>query len=470
MKMSDLHQKKINVSELAVMIEALTYQHHCLKESSNNKVDISKLCDVIAIKQQNLFKESLNENVLKNVIGAVGGGISKAWQGIKSANELKNKLLQAAQDSKPVKNFDAKAEELLNKMKAKLGKASPKALNLLEKYIEWGKKNPVKQSLILAAIVALVSFAATPAAGGLAKAAFLKSVGIGVGSGISTGTSAAAIGGVAGFILKTLNSMLMGEKASSAIAKGAVGGIVGAIAGMGIRQLADMFGDTVIKSFKAATDAGRIETWVQSLSQSVIINTGSETKNLFLTVVGHPDEIEKLRATFDKIQEFMDQGDVENATSLLKSIESYSWKPGSRIIQHDSTDEDGQKYLKWIGNFIGKQMSDISAANNAIDEKQKTFMKGIKILVNGLQAAAQGAATAATYTTPKTATKTKGKSARTKASSSRTAIRGLTSKGKTATKTKEKLTKPKASSSRTAIRGLTSRGKTATKTKGKTAG
>ena len=427
MKITELNQQKINVFELAVMFEALAYQQRYLKESSHNKLDISRLCDAIAIKQQSLFRETLNEveltqdqisdlfakvvdtrradaeskpSVLKNIVGAVGAGVSKAWQGIKDANELKNKLLQTAQDSKPVRNFDAKAEELLNKMKAKLGKASPKALDLLEKYIEWGKKNPVKQSLILAALVALVSFAATPAAGGLAQAALLKSFGIGLGSGISTGTSAAALGGVAGFILKTLNSMLMGEKASSAIAKGVAGGLVGAIAGMGIRQLADMFGDPIINTYKAVTDAGRQIMPISSFRTSVTIGSGSEVKKFMLNVMGTPDEITKLQSSFDKITAAMKQGDVETATSLLKSIESYNWKENDLITRIAGT--DGQdKMIQWVGKFIGKDLANIQALDSAITDKQKTFMKGIKTLVNGLQAAAQGAATAAGNTKTK---------------------------------------------------------------------
>jgi hypothetical protein len=307
---------------------------------------------------------------------------------------LKNKLLQAAQDSQPVKNFDAKAEELLNKMKAKLGKASPKALDLLEKYIEWGKKNPIKQGLIIAALVALVSFAATPAAGGLAQVALLKSFGIGAGAGISTGTSAAALGGITAFILKTLNSMLMGEKASSAIAKGVSGGILGAIAGMGIRQLADMFGDPIINTYKAVTDAGRPVMPISTFRESVTIGSGEDAKQFMLNVMGTPDEISKLKVSFDKINAAMKAGDVDAATSLLKSIESYNWKENDLITR--LVDKDQNKLLQWVGNFVGKDLANIQALDSAITDKQKTFITGIKTLVNGLQAAAQGAATAAT--------------------------------------------------------------------------
>ena len=182
--------------------------------------EIAVLLEALAIRHVMLSEGRLDEAGIWDTIKSTG---STAMKGITSANDAVNRLGKLAQDSKPVQNFDDKADELIAKMQDTLGQKNPKMLALAKQYAEWAKKNPVKQSLIIGALTAAAALVLTPA-----------------------GASAV------GFVLRAANELMKGEKLTTAVGKGVKGAVIGGIAGLGAKEilspLADALSDMVIKT------------------------------------------------------------------------------------------------------------------------------------------------------------------------------------------------------------------------------
>ena len=116
-----------------------------------------------------------------------------------------DKLMDAAANSGPVKNFDAQFEKLKTQLKTKV-KDMPGGQKIIAGVDKWGgfaKDNPAKSAFIIGAMTSVLAFAS----GGI--------------------LSGAAIG----FFLKLANNTIKGDKLSTAVAKGVKGAAIGAIAG-----------------------------------------------------------------------------------------------------------------------------------------------------------------------------------------------------------------------------------------------
>jgi len=116
-----------------------------------------------------------------------------------------DKLMAAAANSGPVKNFDAQFEKLKAQLKTKLqgNPAGQKILGAVDKWGGFAKDNPAKSAFIIGAMTSVLAFAS----GGI--------------------LSGAAIG----FFLKLANNTIKGDKLSTAVAKGVKGAALGAVAG-----------------------------------------------------------------------------------------------------------------------------------------------------------------------------------------------------------------------------------------------
>ena len=116
-----------------------------------------------------------------------------------------DKLMDAAANSGPVKNFDAQFEKLKSQLKTKLqgNPAGQKILAGVEKWGGFAKDNPAKSAFIIGAMTSVLAFAS----GGI--------------------LSGAAIG----FFLKLANNTIKGDKLSTAAAKSVKGAALGAVAG-----------------------------------------------------------------------------------------------------------------------------------------------------------------------------------------------------------------------------------------------
>jgi hypothetical protein len=226
------------------------------------------------ISEAMLTESRIDEAAIWDKVKKAAGG---AMSGIKSANDAVNQLGAMAQNTKPVQDFDNKFEALKQKIASKL---PPKAVETITQYGEWAKKNPVKQSLILAAIGAIATLA--------------------MGPGLLAG------GGV-GLILGAANKLLKGEKLSSAVGgavKGAVvGGALGAIANMGIGELTKVFGQVDVTAIPGMKEFARIKiNGIPTVMTKADAKTFQDTwdASMKLIKMGSPDgwrNLESLKAS-----------------------------------------------------------------------------------------------------------------------------------------------------------------------------
>ena len=116
-----------------------------------------------------------------------------------------DKLLKAAQNSGPVKNFDQQFEKLKAQLKTKLegNPMGQKILKMVDGYADFAKENPAKAAFVIGAMTSVLAFAS----GGVVSGATI------------------------GFFLKLASNTLKGDKLSSAIGKSVKGAAIGAAAG-----------------------------------------------------------------------------------------------------------------------------------------------------------------------------------------------------------------------------------------------
>lgn len=138
----------------------------------------------------------------KTALGKAGGSIAK--QTAKITDTL-NKLATQAQNSGPIKNFDAQFEKLKLQLKKQLqgNPVGQKVLKGIESWGDFAKESPAKSAFIIGAMTSLLAFAS----GGI--------------------LSGAAIG----FFIKMANNTMKGDKLSTAVGKGVKGAAIGAVAG-----------------------------------------------------------------------------------------------------------------------------------------------------------------------------------------------------------------------------------------------
>ena len=132
-----------------------------------------------------------------------------------------NKLGGALQQSGPVKAFDAKYEEIKNKIAAE----NPKLAEALGKYKQFADNNPKLQKFLLMVAASIAGSIGLAVAGG--AAAGIAATGLGVGAGVA--------------IVNIVDRLLKGEKASTAIGRGGTAGIVAGLSAAGVKAITTMF-------------------------------------------------------------------------------------------------------------------------------------------------------------------------------------------------------------------------------------
>ena len=162
------------------------------------------LCEVALTPDQiqQLFTtiEKGSDRTLLGKVKDAPGKISDAWF---------NKFGGMLQNSGPVKAFDAQYDKIVSSIAEKYPEIAAK----VKKYQAWAKENPNLQKFLLAIVGSIAAALGVAAAGGVAAGALA----------IGTGT-AIAVG-----IVNIADRLLKGEKASTAIGRGAT---AGAVAGM----------------------------------------------------------------------------------------------------------------------------------------------------------------------------------------------------------------------------------------------
>jgi peptidyl-tRNA hydrolase len=161
---------------------------------------------------------------------AAGKAVDKAGEITDKVKDLWfNKLGTALQQSGPVQAFDAKYEEIKNKIAAE----NPKLAEALGKYKQFADTNPKLQKFLMMVAASIAGSLGLAVAGG--AAAGIAATGLGVGAGVA--------------IVNIVDRLLKGEKASTAIGRGATAGIVAGLTAAGVKAASEMF-NSIANSFK----------------------------------------------------------------------------------------------------------------------------------------------------------------------------------------------------------------------------
>jgi hypothetical protein len=181
---------------------------------------------------QNIFKgaeqvamDSGNNKTVLGKAGNVAADIAKLPVDIAKKVDAKiNELGRMAQNAGPVKNADAKFEELKKKIQAE--NSDSKIVQGIQKVSDWAKANPGKASIAVGILTTIAAFAGGPMGGA-----------------------------AAGLILRASKDLLQGEKLSTAVGKSVKTAAYGALAGMAIQGLTDGMVDNIATGSEAEADA-----------------------------------------------------------------------------------------------------------------------------------------------------------------------------------------------------------------------
>ena len=145
---------------------------------------------------------------LGKAASAAGAALKLPIDIAKKVDAKINELGRMAQNAGPIKNADAKFEQLKKDITAKNGDS--KIVQGIQKVSDWAKENPGKASLAVGILTAIAAFAGGPAGGA-----------------------------AAGLILRSTNELLKGESLSTAAGKAIKTAAYGAIAGWALEGIGD---------------------------------------------------------------------------------------------------------------------------------------------------------------------------------------------------------------------------------------
>ncbi len=178
--------------------------------------------DIFKGAEQQSIAGGQNKTMLGKVGGAVGAAAKLPVDIAKAVDKKINELGRMAQNAGPVKNMDAKFEEL----KKKIGDKDSKIVAGVKRVSDWAKDNPGKASLAVGILTTVAAFAGGPAGGA-----------------------------AAGLVLRASKDLLQGEKLSTAVGKSAKTAAYGALAGMAFNYLTDDMIGHMAAASEAEADA-----------------------------------------------------------------------------------------------------------------------------------------------------------------------------------------------------------------------
>jgi len=178
-----------------------------------------KLCEVALAPEQiqQLFK-SIEAGAGRSMLGKAGDAVGAAKD--KISDVWFNKFGGMLQSSGPVQAFDQKFEEIKTSIAAK----NPNLAAKLAKYGEFAKANPNLHKFLLAIAGSAAAALGVAVAGGVGAGALA----VGTGTGIAVG------------ILNIADRLLQGQKASTAIGRGATTGAIAGLAAGAAAKIGDM--------------------------------------------------------------------------------------------------------------------------------------------------------------------------------------------------------------------------------------
>lgn len=177
-----------------------------------------------------LCEVALAPDQIKQLFTAIekGAGRSALGKGLDAVGAAKDKISDVwfnkfggmLQSSAPVQAFDQKFEEIKSKIAAK----NPELAAKLAKYGEFAKNNPNLHKFLLAIAGSAAAALGVAVAGGVGAGALA----VGTGTGIAVG------------ILNIADRLLQGQKASTAIGRGATTGAIAGLAAGAAAKIGDM--------------------------------------------------------------------------------------------------------------------------------------------------------------------------------------------------------------------------------------
>lgn len=219
-----------------------------------------------------------------------------------------NKLADAAQQSGPIKNFDAQFEKLKAQLKKKLqgNPAGQKILTMVDGYGDFAKGNPAKAAFIIGAMTSVLAFAS----GGI--------------------VSGAAIG----FFLKLASNTLKGDKLSTAVGKGVKGAALGAVAGAIGDQIGELLPPEITNTF--INDAsGEIDiTKLDGMSATSMADLDADAAKEIIQSRSAMEEL-LARGNLDADAEEVLQGQLDQVNDKIREIGGASVNDSVDAIQSE---------------------------------------------------------------------------------------------------------------------------------------
>ena len=279
---------------------------------------------------------------MKTTTGKVAGVAAKGAKLAAKAlpTNVAAKIHDLIKDTKPVKDFDAAFERAKANLINKLGGDDSKIVQYTTSLARLAKANPVMG----AAVIGVLTTAAAVATGGIGA-------------------------GIVGALLKTGNELLKGESLSKSLASGAGAGAVGALAGWGVKEIAQWMPGM---SFDMSKVPGYTDlVHVKHLHQTNGITTFSLDTDMTY------DAARKV----NKLLAVARDADYDKAAKIYADIENIFRNP---------------EYLKTVQQVAG---TNTDLYNNAVATAKKAAD-----FWGGVADAAQGGATAAASADQKTTT------------------------------------------------------------------
>ena len=186
---------------------------------------------------QQLFK-SIETGAGRSMLGKAGDAVGAAKD--KISDVWFNKFGGMLQSSAPVQAFDQKFEEI----KASIAAKNPQLAAKLAKYGEFAKNNPNLHKFLLAIAGSAAAALGVAVAGGIGATALA----VGTGTGIAVG------------IVNIADRLLQGQKASTAIGRGATAGAIAGITAGSLAKLGNWLGGLREKAIPFGPKDAGLET------------------------------------------------------------------------------------------------------------------------------------------------------------------------------------------------------------------
>lgn len=283
-----------------------------------------------------LQRSGVNKAVGKTV--KLGGqALTLSKDAVIAVDKKVNDLGKLVQQTEPVKNLDATVSKLQADIRSKLeqGPVGKEITGMVDKYAQFAKDNPVKSALIVGALTSVAAIAGGPLGGA-----------------------------AAGYLLRTTNGLLQGEKFSTASGKAIKTAAYGAIAGYAFNALSDWFNGIAYE--QVPFDKQGITAIEVNMSKGFSSPTFSFADKVGTIYV--PDDYAPIY-----------QGYLEN----VKAGDMDSW---NELVRYAQNIRFGDA-VEWAASENDVKQA-VAAANSE-------FYKNVQAIGDGIAAIAQGTTTAA---------------------------------------------------------------------------